>query len=88
MTEVLEDGLCSLVASYQFYKIIDILQVTTCFAIASSTLNNSSNPLFLTCSNKAVAIFICVSRVALRAVNSGKAVIAVLRWAALALGSL
>ena len=51
----------------------------TCFEMASSVLNNSSKPRFFICSSKAVAIFMWVSRVAFRAVNSGNCVIAVLR---------
>ena len=46
-------------------------------------LNNSSRPRFLICSSKAVAMFMCVSSVAFRAVSSGSCVIAVFRCAAL-----
>lgn len=48
----------------------------------ASVLNNSSNPRLLISSNKAVAIFICVSNVAFLAVNSGSCVIAVFKCAA------
>ena len=60
----------------------------TCLVIASSMLNSSSKPRFLISSSRVVAIFMCVSSVALRAVSSGKAVMAVLRCAAFAERSL
>lgn len=59
------------------------MQVTlACLPMDSSMLNSSSRPRFLISSRRAVAIFMCVSSVALRAVSSGKAVMAVLRCAA------
>lgn len=48
----------------------------------SSIWNNVSNPLLLIPCKSAVAMFMCVSRVVLRAVSSGRAVMAALRLAA------
>ena len=59
-----------------------------CFEIASSVLKSSSSPRRLISSRSAVAMFMCVSSTALRAVSSGSAVIAVLRCAAFAERSL
>ena len=56
--------------------------------MASSVLNSSSSVRSLMNSSSAVAIFMCVSNVAFRAVSSGKAVIAVFKCAAFAVPSL
>lgn len=58
------------------------IKIRTCLLIASSVLKSSSSPRFLICSSRAVAIFICVSRVAFRAVSSGNCVMAVFKCAA------
>lgn len=60
----------------------DGMWTLTCLLAASSVLKSSSRPLFLICSSSAVAIFMCVSSVALRAVSSGSCVIAVFKCAA------
>lgn len=54
----------------------------TCFVIDSSIWKSVSSPRDLMPCSRAVAMFICVSSVCLRAVNSGRAVIAALRFAA------
>lgn len=56
-----------------------VVYLRTCLLTASSVLKSSSSPRFLICSNNAVAIFMCVSNVALRAVSSGNCVMAVFK---------
>lgn len=60
----------------------------TCLAAASSIWNSVSNPLSLIPCNKAVAMFICVSKICFLAVSSGRAVIAAFKCAALLVRSI
>jgi hypothetical protein len=62
--------------------------IRTCLAAASSTWKRLSRPRSLIACKSAVAIFICVSKQCFLAVSSGRAVMAVLRCAALLVKSL
>lgn len=54
-----------------------------CLPAVSSIWNRLSSPRSLMDCNNAVAMFMCVSRICLRAVSSGKAVMAVFKFAVL-----
>ena len=59
------------------------IAVLVCFVMASSVWKSVSSPRDLIAWSRAVAMFMCVSSVCLRAVSSGRSVMAVLRLLAL-----